>query len=123
MGGAGLWKVTDTVERIAFALILWVRSITCGISGNGVLPCLYPRIWGVRIASGFIKANSHRQRDLVGSAWKWAIGPIIPGLALLNTYLIVFPPYQPAVFGCRCSVASHTNVDNRLAESARGTTA
>ena len=65
--GIGLWKVTDTVERIAFALmmagcdLLHVASLEMGFRH---VCC--PRIWDVRIASGFIKANSH------GSAIWWA---------------------------------------------------
>lgn len=91
-GGAGLWKVTDTVERIAFALILvgaiyyiwhlwkWGSAMS--------LPADLGRADCVR----FYQSELARQRDLVGSTWKWAIGPLLPGLALLNTYLIVFPP-------------------------------
>jgi hypothetical protein len=90
--GTSLWKVTDTVERIAFALILvgtiyYMRHLWKWGSAMS-LPADLGRADCVR----FYQSELARQRDLVGSIWKWAIGPLLPGMVLLNTYLIMFPP-------------------------------
>lgn len=90
--GIGLWKVADTVERIAFALMLagaiyYVWHLWKWGAAKSV-----PADLGRADCVRFYQSELARQRDLVGSIWKWAIGPIMPGLALLNTYLIMFPP-------------------------------
>ncbi len=90
--GTGLWKVTDTLERIAFALILMGAIYYIWHLWKWGSAMSLPADLGRADCVRFYQSELARQRDLVGSIWKWAIGPLLPGFALLNTYLIVFPP-------------------------------
>jgi hypothetical protein len=80
--GRLLWETSDTIERIGFALViagsiyyiwhLWKW-------GSAKFP---PSEMGHADCVRFYRGELERQRDLVRSVWKWAIGPIIPGLAV-----------------------------------------
>ena len=90
--GTSLWKVSDAVERIAFALMIagviyWLWHLKKWGSAKS-LPADMGRADCVR----FYQNELARQRDLVRGIWKWAIGPIIPGMILLCVYFIVIPP-------------------------------
>jgi hypothetical protein len=86
------WKTPNTVERIGFALIivgaiyvmwhLWARGSAKS------LPADMGRADCVR----FYQSELARQRDLLRGIWKWYIGPLIPGMALICVYFIVIPP-------------------------------
>jgi hypothetical protein len=90
--GISLWKVTDTVERIAFALVMAGAAYYMWHLKKWGSAMSLPADMGRADCVRFYQSELARQRDLVGSIWKWAIGPLLPGMALLNTYLIVFPP-------------------------------
>jgi hypothetical protein len=90
--GISLWKVPDTVERIAYALMIvgamyYMWHLWKWGSAKS-LPADLGRADCVR----FYQSELARQRDLVSSIWKWALGPLLPGVALLNAYQIAFPP-------------------------------
>jgi hypothetical protein len=90
--GISLWNVTDTVERIAFALVMAGAAYYMWHLKKWGSAMSLPTDMGRADCVRFYQSELARQRDLVGGIWKWAIGPMIPGIALLNTYLIVFPP-------------------------------
>jgi len=90
--GAGLWKVHDPVERIAFALLMAGAAYYMWHLKKWGSAMSLPTDMGRTDCVRFYQSELARQRDLVGGIGKWAIGPMIPGLALLNTYLILFPP-------------------------------
>src|SRR5208282_211747 len=86
--GTGLWKVPDTVERIAFALVMAGAAYYMWHVKKWGSAMSLPGDLGRADCVRFYQSELAQQRDLVGGIWKWAIGPMIPGLALLNTYLI-----------------------------------
>ncbi|MBV8521641.1 MAG: hypothetical protein JOY71_05840 [Acetobacteraceae bacterium] len=90
--GISLWKVADTVERIGFALIVMGSIYYIWHLSKWGAPKSLPADMGRADCVRFYQSELARQRDLVRSVWKWAIGPTILPLALLNTYWIVFPP-------------------------------
>lgn len=90
--GVACWKTPQIVPRVAFALLVagaiyYMWHLHRWGSARPV-----PADMGRADCVRFYRDELERQRDLVGSIWKWAIGPIMPGMVLLNTYFIVFPP-------------------------------
>jgi hypothetical protein len=86
--GVEFWNAKHMVPRIALA------SLIAGVifyiwylrqKGSGML---LPANMGRADCVGFYRNELERQRDLLHSIWKWAFGPIIPGVALLAIYSI-----------------------------------
>jgi Flp pilus assembly protein TadB len=82
------WNAKHIVPRIAFASLI-----------AGAIFCVwYLRRWGSAMplpanmgradCVRFYRNELERQRDLLRTVWKWALGPIIPGVALLAIYSI-----------------------------------
>ncbi len=90
--GTILWRDPHTVERIAAALLMAGAAHYMWHLKKWGSAMSLPADMGRADCVRFYQSELAQQRDLVGGIWKWAIGPMIPGLALLNTYLIVFPP-------------------------------
>lgn len=87
-----VWTTPDAVERIGYALMiagaiyiivhLWVWGSAQSLPGDlGRADCI-----------SFYQSELRRQRDLLRGIWKWYIGPLIPGLAVLTVYHIVIAP-------------------------------
>jgi hypothetical protein len=88
-------KMTDTIPRIGFAMIiagsiyymfhLWKWGSSKSVPAEmGRADCLH-----------YYRDELARQRDLVRSAWLWAVGPIAPGMALFFAWdIVTSPPAQ-----------------------------
>ncbi|MGB8769425.1 MAG: hypothetical protein WCC92_07420 [Candidatus Korobacteraceae bacterium] len=94
IGWAGmvLWRTPYTVERIGFALIIAGAIYYMWYLKKWAAPKSVPADMGRADCVRFYQSELERQRDLLRSVWKWALGPIIPGMTLLCVYLIVVPP-------------------------------
>jgi hypothetical protein len=90
--GTTLWRTPHTVERIGFALIIMGSIYYMWHLKKFGAPKSLPADLGRADCARFYQSELARQRDLVRSIWKWAIGPMIPALALLDIYWIVVPP-------------------------------
>ncbi len=90
--GWSFWWTPHTVPRILFACIIvgaiYVMWHLKRWGSAGSLPADMGRGDCVR----FYQRELARQRDLVRSIGKWAIGPLMPPLALLFVYQIVVAP-------------------------------
>ena len=79
------WKTPEIVPRVAYALVM----------AGAIFYIWYLRRWGsaspvpanmgTAACVRFYRDELARQRDLVGSVWKW-ITPILPGVVLLAAY-------------------------------------
>lgn len=86
--GVAAWKTPQIVPRVGFALVI----------AGAIFYIWYLRRWGSTRplpadmgsadCAGFYRSELERQRDLLQSVWKWALGPVIPGVALLAVYNI-----------------------------------
>lgn len=87
-----LWITPAIVERIADALVIaGAIYYTWHLRKRGAAKSL-PASLGRTDSVQFYRGELERQRDMLRSAWMWAIGPLIPGLALDFAYQIATAP-------------------------------
>ena len=90
--GWSLWRTPALVERIADALIIAGAIYYAWHLWNRGTPKSLPADLGRTDSLQFYRGELERQRDLLRSAWLWAIGPLVPGLALFFAYGIATAP-------------------------------
>jgi len=90
--GRFLWETHVTVERIGFALVIAGAVYYVWHLRKWGAPKFLPADMGRADCIKFYRGELERQRDLLRSVWKWAIGPLIPGLLLIFTYSIAAAP-------------------------------
>lgn len=82
-------RVSAPVPRIAFALIIaGTFYVVWHLHAWGAAEPL-PSDMGSESGIAFYRRQLERQRDLLGNIWKWYLGPLIPGFALLMGWMIV----------------------------------
>ena len=86
------WKVPNPVERLGFALVVAGAIYYAWHLWKWGAPRFLPSDLGRADCLEFYRGELKRQRDLLRSVWWWAIGPIIPGLAVGFFYGIVTGP-------------------------------
>lgn len=86
--GSFLWKTPDTVERIEFALLIAGALYYMWHLWKWGSSRIMPADMGRADCTKFYRSELERQRDLLRGVWKWAIGPLVPGLALGYIYAI-----------------------------------
>jgi len=90
--GWNYWWTPHTVPRILFAwIIVWAIYYAWHLRRWGT-PRSLPADMGRADCVRFYQSELQRQRDLICSIWKWAIGPVMLPLALLFAYQIVLAP-------------------------------
>ncbi len=90
--GAICVKTPQTVPRISDALIVAGAIYVAWHIQVWGAPKSLPADMGRANCVGFYRRELERQRDLLSGIWKWYLGPLIPGMALLVTYAIVAAP-------------------------------
>ena len=91
-GAMGL-KSSQTIPRISFALIVAGAIYIAWHMQRRGAPKSLPADMGRANCVGFYRRELERQRDLLSSVWKWYLGPLIPGMALLIIYgLVIVAP-------------------------------
>jgi len=90
MGWAAVacWKTPELVPRTAFALLVAGAIFYAFYLWRWGSARRAPANMGAAACVSFYRGELERQRDLVQSVWKWAIGPILPGFVLLTAYNI-----------------------------------
>lgn len=87
-----LWSTPAILERIADALLIAGSAFYAWRLWKRGMPKSLPSDLGRTDSLQFYRGELQRQRDLLRTAWLWAIGPLIPGLALLFAYEIAAAP-------------------------------
>lgn len=87
-----LWRTPALVERIADVLVIAGALYYAWHLWNRGTPKSLPADLGRTDSLQFYRGELERQRDLLRSAWLWAIGPLVPGLALGFAYEITTAP-------------------------------
>lgn len=90
--GWSLWSSPAIVVRIADALIIAGAIYYAWHLWKRGTPQSLPADLGRTDSVQFYREELERQRDLLRSAWLWAIGPLVPGLALGFAYEIATAP-------------------------------
>ena len=90
-GAMGI-KGTETIPRIACALIVVAAVYIAWHLQVWGKPKAWPGELRTANSGGFYRRELERQRDLLSSIWKWYLGPLIPGMAMLIIYGIVSVP-------------------------------
>jgi len=81
--GFELLRTGDPLTRIGFALIIaGVLYMVWQLHSKGSARPL-PEDAGLASCTEFQRRELERQRELVSSVWRWYLGPMIPGLAVL----------------------------------------
>jgi Flp pilus assembly protein TadB len=77
------WRAGDLLVRIGFGLIIIgiFYLIWHMLSKGSWLPL--PEDAGLSSCIEFQRRQLEQQRDLLSSVWRWYLGPLIPGLAVL----------------------------------------
>lgn len=91
MAGA-IWTTPQTTPRIGYTLWIAFAVYYIWYLRKWATPKSLPADMGRADCVRFYQSELARQRDLVGSIWKWAIGPLLPASALLSVYYIVIAP-------------------------------
>ncbi|MCW5979944.1 MAG: hypothetical protein KIT09_17820 [Bryobacteraceae bacterium] len=84
--GAMSFKITQTVPRISFALIIAGAIYVAWHIQKWGSPRALAADLGRANCVGFYRDELERQRNLLRSIWKWYLGPLVPGLSLLVLY-------------------------------------
>jgi hypothetical protein len=87
--GWNLWTDHNTIERIGFALVIAGAIYYMGHLSKWGAAKFLPADLGRADCLRFYRGELERQRDLLRSVWWWAIGPLVPGLALGLIYGVV----------------------------------
>lgn len=93
------FKNHETVPRIGFALIvlgaLWIAFTLWKKGSVQVLPGDLGRADCI----SFHRRELERQRDLLRGIWKWYLGPLVPGMAIVVIAGILSAPADKRWFG------------------------
>ncbi len=90
--GAMCVKTSQAVPRVSYVLIIVAALyIAWHLQARGA-PRSLPAEMGRANGIEFYRSELERQRNLLRSIWKWYLGPMLPGMALLITYAIVTAP-------------------------------
>jgi hypothetical protein len=77
------WRAGDLVVRIGFGLmVIGVFYLTWHMLSKGSWRPL-PEDAGLSSCIEFQRRQLEQQRDLLKSVWRWYLGPMIPGIAVL----------------------------------------
>ncbi len=90
--GAMSLKISQTVPRIGFALIIAGTIYVGWHLQKWGAPKVLPADLGRASCVRFYRDELERQRNLLRSIWKWYLGPLIPGMSLLVIYGIWAAP-------------------------------
>ena len=78
-----LWRAGDMLVRIGFGLIIaGIFYLIWHLLSKGSLRPL-PQDAGLSSCIEFQRRQLEQQRDLLTSVWRWYLGPLIPGMAVL----------------------------------------
>lgn len=78
-----LWRAGDLLVRIGFGLIIAGLSyLIWHLLSKGTWRAL-PEDAGLSSCVEFQRRQLAQQRDLLASVWRWYLGPLIPGMAVL----------------------------------------
>jgi hypothetical protein len=102
----GFVRISATVPRISFGLaitgaiyIVWHLRVRAAATAM-------PAGLGRDSSVAFYRRELEKQRDLLRNIWKWYLGPLVPGLALLTIWGIFKAPPErrwfPEVYGVCC---------------------
>ena len=81
--GYEFWRAADLLVRAGFALLIaGMVYLVWHLSSKGSWRPL-PEDAGLSNCIKFKRRELERQRDLVSSVWRWYLGPLIPGMAVL----------------------------------------
>jgi len=96
--GLIVWRLPFAAARIGAGLIIAAPIFICyRIHVHGSAESLGTDV-GIKSSLDFYRAQLERQRDLVGSVWRWALLPFVPGfLVLLIGQALAQPARVPFV--------------------------
>jgi hypothetical protein len=92
--GRYFWETPNTIERIGYVLVMAGTIYYMWHLAKWGAAKFLPVDMGRADCIQFYRGELERQRDLLRGVWKWAIGPIVPGVALIFIYAIATA--QPA---------------------------
>ena len=81
--GHGAWAGRSRLERIGDALVVAGALYVSFELHRRAAAAPAPGEWSRQNCLDFHRAQLIRQRDALASVWKWYIGPLVPGLAIL----------------------------------------
>ncbi len=90
--GVACWKTAELIPRIAYASLVAAAIFYLWYLWRWGSARALPADMGSTDCARFYRDELKRQRDLVGSVWKWVLGPVLPGVALLAIYNISMSP-------------------------------
>lgn len=76
-------QTNDTLTRVGFGLIIASMLYVCWHLHQQGAAHRMPENLGTANSLEFHRQELVRQRDLVSGVWRWYLGPMIPGLAIL----------------------------------------
>jgi hypothetical protein len=135
--GWSLWSTPAVVVRIADALVIAGALFYAWYLWKWGTPKSLPADLGRTDSVQFYRGELQRQRDLLRSVWAWALGPLVPGLALGFAYEIATAAPAKRLFHIALVAASAAflafvgwlnwraarRLDRRIAEISREPTA
>lgn len=86
--GVASWNTPQLIPRIAYALLIVAATFYVWYLHRWGSARPAPAEMGSADCARFYRDELMRQRDLLRSVWKWAIGPVLPGILLLAVYNI-----------------------------------
>jgi hypothetical protein len=90
--GFEFWRAGDPLARTGFGLVIaGMCYLVWHLHTNGSSSSL-PEDVGISTCIQFQRRELLRQRDLLTGVWRWYLGPLIPGLAVL---LVAFGRANP----------------------------
>ena len=104
--GFQFWLMPDALTRVGFGLaIAGVLYVIWELHKRGSSQSL-PAEMGLASCMEFHRNELVRQRDLVGSVWRWYLGPLMPGLVVLMVAFARTNPRHLRHFGWFLTVVS-----------------
>jgi hypothetical protein len=99
-------KTPQTVPRISFALIIVGAIYIAWHIQKWGSPKILPADLGRAKCARFYRDELERQCNLLRGIWKWYLGPLIPGISLLEIYGIWVAPSDRRWFPIAYAVAA-----------------
>jgi len=120
--GWSFFRPSPIVPRVSFALMMaGAIYVAWHLQVKGSAKALPSELAGASSIE-FYTRQLEKQRDLVRNVWKWYLGPLIPGIALLVIWAVVtLPPekrWYPMPFAT-LSVAAFWMIDRMNRGAAR----